>query len=125
MGLLEAKAGDFADGKSIKRGPKRVIVLVVWLVGLLLCISAASPAGTEKADSAGPVCVVEVEEVVTRYRPANNGAGPLWCYGSAVINPGICVWGPRLGKMRRCRPARSGIICVAGDNYCQSGIVGV
>jgi len=29
--------------------------------------------------------VVEVEEVVTRYTPANNGAGPLWCYGSTVI----------------------------------------
>lgn len=85
MGLLAAKAGNFADGKFIKRGAKRVIVLVVGLVGLLLCISAASPAGTEKADSAGPRCVVEVEEVVTRYRPANNGAGPLWCYGSAVI----------------------------------------
>ena len=28
---------------------------------------------------------VEVEEVVTRYAPANNGAGPLWCYGSTVI----------------------------------------
>lgn len=85
MGLLEAKAGDFADGKFMMHGPKRVIVLVVWLVGLLLWISAASAAGTEKADSAGPRCVVEVEEVVTRYRPANNGAGPLWCYGSTVI----------------------------------------
>ncbi|MGD8499794.1 MAG: hypothetical protein PVJ86_04060 [Phycisphaerales bacterium] len=28
---------------------------------------------------------VEVEEVVTTYTPANNGAGPLWCYGSTVI----------------------------------------
>ncbi len=28
---------------------------------------------------------VEVEEVVTRYLGANNGAGPLWCYGSTVI----------------------------------------
>jgi hypothetical protein len=27
---------------------------------------------------------VEVKEVVTRYFPANNGAGPLWCYGSTV-----------------------------------------
>jgi hypothetical protein len=30
-------------------------------------------------------CTVEVEEVVTRYTPANNGAGPMWCYGSTVI----------------------------------------
>ena len=28
---------------------------------------------------------VEAEEVVTRYAPADNGAGPLWCYGSTVI----------------------------------------
>jgi hypothetical protein len=30
-------------------------------------------------------CAVEVEEVVTKYTPANNGAGPLWCYGSTVV----------------------------------------
>lgn len=29
--------------------------------------------------------VVEVEDVVTRYTAANNGAGPLWCYGSTVL----------------------------------------
>lgn len=29
--------------------------------------------------------VVEAEDVVTKYTPANNGAGPLWCYGSTVI----------------------------------------
>lgn len=28
---------------------------------------------------------VEIEEIVTRYTLANNGAGPLWCYGSTVI----------------------------------------
>jgi len=28
---------------------------------------------------------VEAEDVVTRYTPANNGAGPMWCYGSTVI----------------------------------------
>ena len=26
--------------------------------------------------------VVEVEEAVYRYQPADNGAGPLWCRGS-------------------------------------------
>jgi hypothetical protein len=30
-------------------------------------------------------CTVEVEEVVTRHISANNGAGPMWCYGSTVI----------------------------------------
>ncbi len=28
---------------------------------------------------------VEAEEVVTRCEPANNGAGPLWAYGSTII----------------------------------------
>lgn len=28
---------------------------------------------------------VEVEEIVTAYTPANNGAGPLWCYGAPLI----------------------------------------
>ncbi len=29
--------------------------------------------------------VIEIEEIVTTYTAANNGAGPLWCYGSTVI----------------------------------------
>jgi len=29
--------------------------------------------------------VVEVEETVYEYAPAENGAGPLWCYGSTCI----------------------------------------
>jgi hypothetical protein len=28
---------------------------------------------------------VLVEEVVTSYQPANNGAGPLWCYGAPLL----------------------------------------
>ena len=44
----------------------------------------SSSAGVTPLDKASH-CAVEVEEVVTRYAPANNGAGPLWCYGSAVI----------------------------------------
>jgi hypothetical protein len=28
---------------------------------------------------------VQVEEVVATFAPANNGAGPLWCYGSTII----------------------------------------
>jgi len=29
--------------------------------------------------------VVEVEEVIATCRPPNNGAGPLWCYGSPLL----------------------------------------
>ena len=56
-----------------------------WMITCCLycfsAISAADAAGKEQ----GVRCTVEVEEVVTRYTPANNGAGPLWCYGSTVI----------------------------------------
>ncbi|MBT5711133.1 hypothetical protein HOI71_08840, partial [Candidatus Poribacteria bacterium] len=35
--------------------------------------------------AARAVPVVEVEDTVATYAPANNGAGPLWCYGAPLI----------------------------------------
>jgi len=46
---------------------------------LLLIVAVAGVAISAK----GPV--LEIEEVVTRYTSAGNGAGALWCYGSTVI----------------------------------------
>jgi hypothetical protein len=61
-----------------------ILNLPFVIICLLCCFStiyAADTAGKEQS-----VCgTVEVEEVVTRYTPANNGAGPMWCYGSTVI----------------------------------------
>lgn len=37
------------------------------------------------AGEAAVRCAVEAEEVVTRYASPNNGAGPLWCYGSPLV----------------------------------------
>ncbi len=37
----------------------------------------------EAADPLRPV--VEIEEDVYNYEPANNGAGPLWCFGSTCL----------------------------------------
>jgi len=54
------------------------------VIGSLLFLATASLAGTE-ASSRPLRCITEAEEVVTRYTGANNGAGPLWCYGSTVI----------------------------------------
>lgn len=54
------------------------------VVGWPFCFSVVSEAGTKKAMD-DVRFVVEAEEVVTKYTPANNGAGPLWCYGSTVI----------------------------------------
>ena len=53
-------------------------------IGSLLFLATATLAGTE-VKSRPLRCITEVEEVVTRYTGANNGAGPLWCYGSTVI----------------------------------------
>jgi hypothetical protein len=50
-----------------------------------LCVSHASPPAQPSRWDKAPSRAVEVEEVVTRYAPANNGAGPLWCYGSALV----------------------------------------
>ncbi len=54
---------------------------------LTCCLSPASYAGEEDAQQhEQALCnTVEIEEIVTRYTPANNGAGPMWCYGSTVI----------------------------------------
>jgi len=67
------KNGEFRR-RAVPRGSRQV--------GLFLFLTAVSLA---EAKAGGPECVVEVEEVVTSYAPANNGAGPLWCYGSTVI----------------------------------------
>lgn len=60
------------------------ILLMCVVVGWLFCFSVVSAAGIRKAND-DVRFIVEAEEVVTKYTPANNGAGPLWCYGSTVI----------------------------------------
>lgn len=67
--------------------PKCILAVPIWLVlGCLLCSTAVSSGITIASPTVGArPPTVEVEEVVTRYTPANNGAGPMWCYGSTVI----------------------------------------
>ncbi|HJN14689.1 MAG TPA: hypothetical protein QGH10_04330, partial [Armatimonadota bacterium] len=55
-----------------------MLPIVTMLVCLLLAITAV--AGAEP-----PSAVVEVEEDVYTYEPADNGAGPLWCHGSTCL----------------------------------------
>jgi len=64
-----------------------ISLLLCGVVAWLFSVSAELPAQTDKAKSviSGVRFVIEAEEVVTKYTPANNGAGPLWCYGSTVI----------------------------------------
>ncbi|UCG56074.1 MAG: hypothetical protein JSU70_14520 [Phycisphaerales bacterium] len=59
---------------------------VSGVLGWILCWSTPSVGWTADSATAGGLrCTTETEEVVTRYTPANNGAGPMWCYGSTVI----------------------------------------
>ena len=32
-----------------------------------------------------PTAVVQIEEDVYSYKPADNGAGPMWCHGSTCL----------------------------------------
>jgi hypothetical protein len=64
------------------------VQIVVLIMSCLLCCSRPLPGGEpgpRTETGKGGHCSVEAEEVVTSYKPANNGAGPLWCYSSTVI----------------------------------------
>ncbi len=51
------------------------------VMGAVLFAAAAGPAA-----AGGPLrAVVEVEEEVYRYVPADNGASPMWCHGNTCI----------------------------------------
>ena len=71
---------------TLLRKPK-IVLLVCGVAGWLLYFSAVARGQKSKAEPAieADRFLVEVEEVVTKYTSANNGAGPLWCYGSTVI----------------------------------------
>lgn len=57
------------------------ILILLWVAAFQSCLfCAACDAGSQKSRYA-----VEIEEIVTKPTPADNGAGPLWCYGSTVI----------------------------------------
>lgn len=49
--------------------------------------------------------VVEIEEDVYRFRPANNGAGPMWCHGSCcLVRIGGRVFASGLETLPDCKP---------------------
>ena len=51
----------------------------------VILLAAISASRAVAADSPALHPVVEVEEQVYRYAPADNGAGPLWCSGSTCL----------------------------------------
>jgi hypothetical protein len=49
--------------------------------------------------------VVELEEDVYSYEPANNGAGPMWCSGSTcLVRIGDDVFASGLETLKDCKP---------------------
>ncbi|MBE3070724.1 MAG: hypothetical protein IMZ66_10865 [Planctomycetes bacterium] len=69
----------------------RTVTVVLAALACLQCLAAAEapppgpPAPPALAAPAAPRAKVEVEEDVYRYEPADNGAGPLWCFGSTCL----------------------------------------
>jgi hypothetical protein len=51
----------------------------------LVCLFALFLTRAEATTRSVRTTSVEVEEVVARSAPPNNGAGPLWCYGAPLI----------------------------------------
>jgi hypothetical protein len=62
------------------RSAKQLFVLS-FLFGFIAAARAAEP----KAPSEPLVPVVEAEESVYSFKPADNGAGPMWCHGSTCL----------------------------------------
>jgi hypothetical protein len=54
------------------------------IVGLAAGLGMVAGLGSG-SDAVPPQVKVEVEEEVYRYVPADNGAGPLWCWGSTCL----------------------------------------
>lgn len=72
------------------RAPTRTSALLSSSGAAMTILLVASPLRARdepgaEAPAAGIRAVVEADEVVYRYTPADNGAGPMWCHGSTCI----------------------------------------
>jgi len=65
----------------------KILNIVCAAFCFVCCLSAVPNVAAQDSQQhkQGRNYAVEIEEIVTRYTPANNGAGPMWCYGSTVI----------------------------------------
>lgn len=55
------------------------------ILAILLTLPAVAAEPATEAATAALRPVVELEEEVYRFEPANNGAGPMWCSGSTCL----------------------------------------
>jgi hypothetical protein len=85
LNLLSQDAG--GPGVIQMDRPCKMQLILIAACTALCCRPASSIAQATLSGNKdeGVGCTVEAEEIVTRYAAANNGAGPLWCYGSPLI----------------------------------------
>jgi len=77
-------------------------LIAPFVVFFAVAVAAAAASAKEPA-AVGPV--VEVEEEVYRFEPANNGAGPLWCHGSTcLVRIGDDVFASGIETLKGCKP---------------------
>ncbi|MFO1498565.1 MAG: hypothetical protein U1G07_09260 [Verrucomicrobiota bacterium] len=82
--------------------PGSQVSLPLWFV-LFGAQVALAPPHAASFDSLRPV--VDVEENVYAYEPANNGAGPMWCSGSTcLVRIGAKLFASGLETIKDCPP---------------------
>jgi hypothetical protein len=81
---------------------------LTWLSALLLLAGSLVTVGQEvKVEKASVKLqpVVEIEEDVYNFEPANNGAGPMWCHGSTcLVRIGNDVFASGIETLKDCKP---------------------
>jgi hypothetical protein len=66
----------------------RKLIFLQFICGCLAATNAAEPAEDRDRKTPPPAPlepIVEAEESVYSFTPANNGAGPMWCHGSTCL----------------------------------------
>ena len=74
----------------------RLCIIVIWLL---------SAGELVRASAEPPIAVVEIEEDVYSYKPADNGSGPMWCAGSTcLVRVGENVFASGLETLEGAKP---------------------
>jgi hypothetical protein len=72
---------------------------------IIMIVLGAACSMMSAAEQAPPAPIVEAEEDVYRYEPADNGAGPLWCKGSTcIVRIGDLVFASGLETIQDLKP---------------------
>ena len=84
----------------------RAILGIVLGLAAVCGLVTEAPAGQRAGRSEpGLRAIVEIEEEVYRYEPANNGAGPMWCSGSTcLVRIGEKVFAGGLETLKGAKP---------------------